>query len=114
VDEAIKTDALPGAPELTKSLKARHVAMISIGGIIGGGLFVNTMVYISDMGPAVILSYLLTGAIVLFVMRMLAEIAMARPGVGSCPGFSPLAATGPFKTFRGGARPPPPAGAWHR
>ena len=91
MDEAIKTDALPGAPELTKSLKARHVAMISIGGIIGGGLFVNTMVYISDMGPAVILSYLLTGAIVLFVMRMLAEMAMARPGVGSCTEYSRLA-----------------------
>jgi L-asparagine transporter-like permease len=78
-------------PGLTKSLKARHVAMISIGGIIGGGLFVNTMVYISDMGPAVILSYLLTGGIVLFVMRALGEMAMARPGVGSCTEYSRLA-----------------------
>lgn len=78
-------------PELTKSLRARHVAMISIGGIIGGGLFVNTMVYISDMGPAVILSYFLTGIIVLFVMRMLGEMAMARPGVGSCTEYARLA-----------------------
>ncbi len=91
MDEAIKTDALPGAPELTKSLKARHVAMISIGGIIGGGLFVNSLVYIADMGPAVILSYLLTGVIVLFVMRALGEMATARHGIGSCTKYARLA-----------------------
>ena len=78
-------------PQLTKSLRSRHVAMISIGGIIGGGLFVNTMVYISDMGPAVLVSYLLTGLIVLFVMRALAEMATARHGVGSCTEYSRFA-----------------------
>ncbi len=82
----------PGAaPSLTKSLRARHVAMISIGGIIGGGLFVNSMVYIADMGPAVIVSYLLTGIIILFVMRALAEMATARHGVGSCTEYARLA-----------------------
>ena len=91
MDEAIKTDAITGAPELTKSLKGRHVAMISIGGIIGGGLFVNSLVYIADMGPAVILSYLLTGVIILFVMRALAEMATARHGVGSCTEYARLA-----------------------
>jgi len=78
-------------PTLTKSLRSRHVAMISIGGIIGGGLFVNSMVYISDMGPAVIVSYLLTGLIVLFVMRMLAEMATVKHGVGSCTEYARLA-----------------------
>ncbi len=71
-------------PKLTKSLRQRHVTMISIGGIIGGGLFVNSMVYISEMGPAVIASYALTGLMVLIVMRALGEMAMARPGIGSC------------------------------
>jgi L-asparagine transporter-like permease len=65
--------------------------MISIGGIIGGGLFVNSLVYIAAMGPAVILSYLLTGGIILFVMRALAEMATARHGIGSCTEYARLA-----------------------
>ncbi len=80
-----------GSPQLAKSLRSRHVAMISIGGIIGGGLFVNSLVYIADMGPAVIVSYLLTGTIILFVMRALAEMATARHGVGSCTEYARLA-----------------------
>jgi L-asparagine transporter-like permease len=89
LEQAVTPEA-SGAAQLTKSLRARHVAMISIGGIIGGGLFVNSMVYISDIGPAVIVSYALTGLIVLFVMRSLSEMAMAYPGVGSCTEYTRL------------------------
>lgn len=62
--------------------------MISIGGIIGAGLFVNSINAIASIGPAVILSYLLTGLIVLFVMRMLGEMAMAYPDTGAFTEFS--------------------------
>jgi len=34
--------AAADAPRLAKALRSRHVAMISIGGIIGAGLFVNS------------------------------------------------------------------------
>lgn len=79
---------LAATPQLAKSLRARHVAMISIGGIIGAGLFVNSINAIAAIGPAVILSYLLTGLIVLFVMRMLGEMAMAYPDTGAFTEFS--------------------------
>ena len=69
--------------ELSKSLRSRHVAMISIGGIIGAGLFVGSSAAISSVGPAIVLSYLLAGAAVLMVMRMLSEMAAAVPGLGS-------------------------------
>src|SRR5262245_60203885 len=76
--------ASPGAvSELRKSLRSRHVSMISIGGIIGAGLFVGSSAAISTVGPAVILSYLVAGAAVLMVMRMLSEMAAAVPGLGS-------------------------------
>ncbi len=88
MENATTTDATPGAPTLEKSLRARHVAMISIGGIIGGGLFVNSMVAIANIGPAVVVSYLLTGAIVFFVMRMIGEMAMAYPDTGAFTEFS--------------------------
>jgi GABA permease len=91
LDNVAATVEAGTTPQLTKTLRPRHVAMISIGGIIGGGLFVNSMVYISDMGPAVIVSYLLTGLIVLFVMRALAEMATVRHGVGSCTEYARLA-----------------------
>jgi L-asparagine transporter-like permease len=91
LDQAGTTDALPGAPKLAKSLQARHVAMISIGGIVGAGLFVNSANAIAAIGPAVIVSYILTGLLVLFVMRMLGEMAMAYPQTGAFTEFSRLA-----------------------
>jgi L-asparagine transporter-like permease len=71
------------APELSKDLRQRHVTMISIGGIIGAGLFVGSSAGIATIGPAVVISYLLAGFVVLLVMRMLGEMASAYPEVGS-------------------------------
>ena len=71
------------AAGLSRSLRSRHVTMISIGGIIGAGLFVGSSAGIAAIGPAVIVSYALAGAVVLMVMRMLAEMAIATPGLGS-------------------------------
>ncbi|MBN8829943.1 MAG: amino acid permease [Sphingomonadales bacterium] len=83
-------EVYPGEPEaeLGRSLKARHVSMIAIGGIIGAGLFVGSSASIANAGPAVILSYALAGSIVLLVMRMLSELAVAIPGIQSFPEFS--------------------------
>jgi GABA permease len=75
---------------LGRSLAARHVSMIAIGGIIGAGLFVGSSSAIAAAGPAVILSYLLAGAIVLVVMRMLSEMAVTIPGIQSFPEFARL------------------------
>ena len=49
---------------LSRSLRPRHVAMITIGGIIGAGLFVGSSVAIAAAGPAIIVSYALTGLLV--------------------------------------------------
>lgn len=73
---------------LGKSLKSRHVAMIAIGGIIGAGLFVGSSSAINSIGPAAVLSYALAGAVVLMVMRMLSEMAVALPGIQSFPEFA--------------------------
>lgn len=69
--------------ELAHSLKSRHVSMISLGGVIGAGLFVGSSAAILTAGPAVIFSYLLAGLVILMIMRMLGEMAVANPGKGS-------------------------------
>ena len=68
---------------LGRSLKSRHVSMIAIGGIIGAGLFVGSSTSIATVGPAVVISYAIAGLLVLLVMRILSEMAISEPGVGS-------------------------------
>src|SRR3981081_731671 len=87
--------------ELSRSLQPRHVAMISIGGIIGAGLFVGSSAAIAATGPAIVLSYLITGTLVLLVMRMLGEMAVALPAVRSFTEFA-RAGLGPWAGFIAG------------
>ena len=70
------------APELQKSLKSRHMTMISLGGVIGAGLFVGSSAVINTTGPAAVLSYLAAGFLIVLIMRMLGEMAVANPQVG--------------------------------
>ena len=69
--------------ELHKGLKQRHVTMIALGGAIGAGLFIGSGTLIKTTGPAAFVTSALTGAIIVLVMRMLAEMAVARPSTGS-------------------------------
>jgi GABA permease len=85
------SQAMPAAPEqsaLSRSLRPRHVSMITIGGIIGAGLFVGSSVAIAAAGPAIIVSYVLTGLLVLLIMRMLGEMAVDMPHVRSFTEFT--------------------------
>src|SRR3954468_14010706 len=76
---------------LQSGLKRRHVTMISLGGVIGAGLFVGSGAVINQTGPAAVLSYLAAGALVILVMRMLGEMAVANPSTGSFADYAGLA-----------------------
>jgi len=92
--------ALPAESNtLSQSLRPRHVTMIALGGIIGAGLFVGSSAAIAAAGPAIIVTYVMTGFLVLLIMRMLGEMAVdmpqvrsftefARVGLGNWAGFS--------------------------
>jgi GABA permease len=67
------------------------MTMISLGGIIGAGLFVGTGPILNQAGPATVLTYLLTGVLLILVMRMLGEMAVAQPSVGSFSDYGRLA-----------------------
>ncbi|ARZ70105.1 amino acid permease [Streptomyces sp. HU2014] len=73
---------------LKAGLKNRHLSMIAIGGVIGAGLFVGSKSGIAAAGPAILVSYALVGAMVVFVMRMLGEMAAANPTSGSFSAYA--------------------------
>jgi GABA permease len=67
------------------------MTMIALGGVIGAGLFVGSGVVIKSAGPAAVLSFAITGLLVVLVMRMLGEMAVALPAVGSFYEYARLA-----------------------
>ncbi|WP_017551600.1 GABA permease [Heyndrickxia coagulans] len=84
--------------QLKKDLKIRHITMISIGGVIGAGLFMGSGAVIHSAGPGAVISYALAGLLVIFVIRMLGEMASVNPTSGS---FSTYAreAIGPWAGY---------------
>ena len=82
VPKAVKAQPIQGDAQ-PKKLRSRHVTMITLGGIIGASLFVGSGNVIRSVGPAALLSYLIGGLLVFLAMRMLGEMAAARPAIGS-------------------------------
>jgi len=79
---------MSSAPTLKKALSQRQLRMIAIGGVIGGGLFVGSGVVIGSTGPGAFITYALSGVLIILVMRMLAEMAVAKPSTGSFADYS--------------------------
>lgn len=68
---------------LRRTLTARRMTMIAIGGAIGTGLFLGSSLAVRTAGPGVILSYVIGALISLLLMRALSEMAAAHPTAGS-------------------------------
>jgi amino acid transporter, AAT family len=57
--------------------------MMALGGAIGAGFFLGSGAAISQAGPALLIAYLLAGAMIYLVMRALGELTLAYPSRGS-------------------------------
>ncbi|TWS24471.1 amino acid permease [Tsukamurella sputi] len=68
---------------LRRSMKPRQLIMISLGGAIGAGLFVGTGAAVGVAGPAIAVSFLIAGLVVVLVMRMMGELVAADPASGA-------------------------------
>jgi AAT family amino acid transporter len=74
---------------LRRSLSARQVQMIAIGGTIGTGLFLGTGKALATGGPAsLLICYAIVGAIVFVTMLSLGEMSAFRPVSGSFCSFA--------------------------
>lgn len=78
-------------PRLQKTLTTRHLRMLALGGVIGAGLFVGSSAIIVEAGPGAFLTYAITGVLVFLVMRMLGEMASAKPTTGSFTDYAGMA-----------------------
>ncbi|AVY93369.1 MULTISPECIES: amino acid permease [Microvirgula] len=78
------TPPAAGPEGLHRSLKARHLTMIAIGGSIGTGLFVASGASVAQAGPGgALVAYALIGLMVYFLMTSLGELAAYMPVSGS-------------------------------
>ncbi|WP_214859765.1 MULTISPECIES: amino acid permease [Exiguobacterium] len=70
--------------QLKREMTSRHLFMISLGGIIGTGLFLGSGLTISQAGPlGAVLSYIVGGTIMYLTMLCLGELAVYLPVSGS-------------------------------
>ena len=69
---------------LERKMSARHLTMISLGGVIGTGLFLSSGYTIHQAGPfGAILAYGIGSLLVYFIMLSLGELSVAMPYAGS-------------------------------
>lgn len=75
--------------QLKRVLKTRHLLMISMGGVIGTGLFLGSGLTINNAGAGgAILAYLIGGVMTYLVMLCLGELAVAMPVTGSFQAYA--------------------------
>lgn len=69
---------------LNRKMQARHIQMISLGGVIGTGLFLSSGYTIHEAGPiGTIITYLIGALLVFSVMLCLGELSVAMPYTGA-------------------------------
>jgi amino acid transporter, AAT family len=65
------------------SMKPRQLTMMGLGSAIGAGLFLGSGAGVQAAGPAVLISYLVAGTLIILVMWALGEMAAANPNSGA-------------------------------
>lgn len=109
--------------QLKRTMKTRHLIMLSLGGVIGTGLFFNTGYIISTTGAAgTLLAYLIGALVVWLVMQCLGELSVAMPEMARSTFMPPVilvrrratpwrGSTGSPGRWRSGRALPPPGSA---
>ncbi|MGE5328512.1 MAG: amino acid permease [Deltaproteobacteria bacterium] len=71
-----------------KGLSTWQLVMMTLGMVIGGSFFLGTSIAIKAAGPAVVISYILGGLLVFFILYALSEMTVADPHPGSFRTFA--------------------------
>ncbi|MEZ4357375.1 MAG: amino acid permease [Eubacteriales bacterium] len=71
-----------------EGLSAWQLTTLAVGTVIGGSFFLGSAVAINAAGPSIVLSYIIGGALVYFILFALSEMTVANPAVGSFRSFA--------------------------
>jgi L-asparagine transporter-like permease len=71
-----------------KGLSAWQLTMMALGTVIGGSFFLGSSVAIHAAGPAILISYILGGILVYFILFALSEMTVANTDSGSFRTFA--------------------------
>ncbi len=71
-----------------KGLSALHLTMLALGTVIGGSFFLGSAVAINSAGPSIMISYILGGVLVYYILFALSEMTVANPDSGSFRTFA--------------------------
>ena len=71
-----------------KGLSAWQLTMMALGTVIGGSFFIGSSVAIHAAGPSVLVSFILGGILVYFILFALSEMTVANPDLGSFRTFA--------------------------
>ncbi len=74
--------------QTSHSLKNRHLQLMALGSAIGAGFFLGSGAAINQAGPALLIAYLIAGAMIYLVMRALGELTLAYPSRGSFAAYA--------------------------
>lgn len=71
-----------------KGLSAWQLTMMALGTVIGGSFFVGSSIAINAAGPSILISYIIGGILVYFILTALSEMTVANPDSGSFRTFT--------------------------
>lgn len=71
-----------------KGLSSVQLTMMALGTVIGGSFFLGSAVAVRNAGPSILLSYVLGGVLIYFILFALSEMTVANPGAGSFRAFA--------------------------
>jgi L-asparagine transporter-like permease len=71
-----------------KGLSAWQLTMMALGSVIGGSFFLGSAVAMNAAGPGVVISFILGGILIYFILYALSEMTVANPNSGSFYSFT--------------------------
>lgn len=69
-------------------LSSWQLSMMAVGTVIGGSFFLGSSVAIHAAGPSILISYILGGVLIYFILYALSEMTVANPDAGSFRTFA--------------------------
>jgi L-asparagine transporter-like permease len=66
-----------------KGLSAWQLTMMALGSVIGGSFFLGSSIAIHAAGPSILISYVIAGILIFFILYALSEMTVGNPTVGS-------------------------------